>query len=150
MTDRQLERQTVLAGVWSLVSLETRQADGTVHHPLGQNLSGVLIYTAAGTVSAQLFPADRPRFASGDQEQATGAEIRAAFAGCTSYFGRYTVEPEASRVVHHVTASLYPNYEGQGLVRTYRLEGNRLEIATAPVRWGGSERVFVLVWERAE
>jgi hypothetical protein len=138
-----------LIGVWRLVSLEFRQENGEVVRPI-QDLAGVLIYTVGGLVSAQLIPPGRPRFALGDQERATPEEIQTAFHGCTSYFGRYELDPAGGRVVHHVEASLYPNYEGQGQVRYYRLEGDRLEITTAPILFRGNPRVFALVWERLE
>ena len=139
-----------LVGVWRLVSLEIREENGETRRPLGDNLAGVQIYTAGGLMSAQLLPPGRPRFVSGDQERATPEEIKAAFDGCTSYFGRYEVDAAAGRVVHHITASLYPNYEGQGQVRFYRVEGDRLEISTAPILWQERPRVFALVWERLE
>lgn len=139
-----------LVGVWRLVSVGIREGNGEMRYPLGGDMRGVLIYTARGLVSAQLIPPGRPRFASGDQERATAEEIQAAFAGCTSYFGRYEVDAAAGRVVHHIEASLYPNYEGQGQVRYYRLEGDRLEITTAPILWQERPRIIVLVWERLE
>ena len=139
-----------IIGVWRLLSLEIRGETGEVMYPLGDNLAGVMIYTAGGLMSAQLLPPGRPRFASGDQERATQEEIKAAFGGCTSYFGRYELDADAGRVVHHIEASLYPNYEGQGQVRFFRIDGDRLEITTAPILWQDSPRTFALVWERME
>jgi hypothetical protein len=139
-----------LVGVWRLVSLGFREENGETRRPLGDNVRGVLIYTAGGLVSAQLIPPGRPRFVSGDQERATPDEIKAAFDGCTSYYGRYELDPAGGRVVHAIEASLYPNYEGQGQVRYFRLDGDRLEITTAPILWQERPRVVVLVWERME
>jgi hypothetical protein len=139
-----------LLGAWTLASLQLRQDDGTVSYPRGEQLRGLLTYTDTGYVSALLIPPDRPRFASGDQEQGTTEEIVAAFGSCTAYYGRYELDVAGGKVTHYVEASLYPNYEDQALVRSFRLEGDRLELNTAPFRWGGSERVFTLVWERVK
>src|SRR5687767_10319147 len=55
-----------VVGTWKLVSYETQTADGARTFPLGQDVSGIAIYSADGHVSIQFMRRDRPRFASGD------------------------------------------------------------------------------------
>ena len=91
----------------------------------------------------------RPAIAAGDQMKGTADEIRANFEGCIAYYGWYDFEPEAGFVLHHVEASLYPNWEGQALKRFCEFSGNRLTLTTPPTVWGGSGNfVGRLVWER--
>jgi hypothetical protein len=46
--------QDRLAGTFHLVSLETRQADGVVSHPFGEQVIGVFMFDRAGNYAVQL------------------------------------------------------------------------------------------------
>ena len=78
-----------LVGTWRLVSYEARDSKGQIQYPLGEGVSGQLIYDAAGNMSAHVMRNDRPLFAANDSARGTDAEVRAAFEGYTSYFGTY-------------------------------------------------------------
>ena len=47
-----------LLGTWRLVSYEARDPEGRVQYPLGENVSGLLVYDGSGNMSA-LFLANR-------------------------------------------------------------------------------------------
>ena len=134
-------------GTWHLVSSEFRRADGEVTYPLGQDVVGLLIYTADGYMSANLMQTDRPTFASGDRTLGTPAEIKAAFDGCFSYFGTYTVDDEAGTVTHHVKGSIWPNNHGKNQVRLFTFAGKRLTLsASLPLLDG--PLTALLIWDR--
>jgi hypothetical protein len=41
-----------LLGTWRLVSYEARDSEGRVQYPLGENVSGLLVYDSGGNMSA--------------------------------------------------------------------------------------------------
>lgn len=136
-----------LVGTWRLVSWESRDDDGRVSYPFGHDVAGYLIYTDDGYMSATLMPANRPLFASGDILRGTVAEQAQAAVTCIAYAGPYEVHEKS--VIHHVEASLFPNWVGGAQERTYELAGTRLSLSTAPLLQDGRERRAYLVWERA-
>jgi len=137
-----------VAGTWQLVSYVTETPDGKRTFPLGENVSGVAIYTSDGHVSIQFQRNDRPRFASGDAWRGTLDEERAAFEGFFSYAGRYTVDGARSTVTHHIEVSSAPNYVGIDLQRTFSISGNRLTLKTPQRQLAGQTSASTLVWER--
>ena len=68
-----------LLGTWRLISYEARGPDGRVQSPIGEDVSGLLIYDAGGNMSAHVTRNDRPFFAARDPARATDAEVRAAY-----------------------------------------------------------------------
>ena len=135
-------------GAWRLVSFESRSPSGAVRHLLGPAVEGRLTYDAQGRVSAHHMRPDRPRFASGDRERGTDAEVRAAFLGYVAYYGTYTIDLARGTVTHRIAGASFPNWVGTEQVRHFRFEGRRLTLTTPPIRVGGEDLRSVLVWER--
>lgn len=135
-------------GTWQLVTSEFRTSDGQVSHPLGEKAVGILMYDSGGRFAAQLMRPDRPKFASGDMRGATPEEAKAAVDGYVAYFGTYKVDEKKGTIVHHVEASLFPNWLGQDQMRLYELSADLLTLRTPPMLSGGQEITGVLVWKR--
>jgi hypothetical protein len=128
-------------GAWKLISYERRTGAGELSYPMGAHPVGRIAYDPLGRMSAQLMPADRPHF----QDSVGSAEEKtAAFDSYVAYYGTYTVNPADRTVVHHVEASLNPDWVGTDLIRSYEFSGSRLILRAA--RKDGEIR---LVWERA-
>ena len=102
--------QRSLVGTWALVSWEFRDADGNISYPFGKNASGYLTYTPDGYMSATIVSPNRVAFASQDVRKATLDEKATAFDTYISYCGTYEVRGDT--VIHHVRASLIPNWVG--------------------------------------
>jgi len=49
-----------LLGTWRLVSYEARDSEGRVHYPLGENVSGLLVYDGGGNMSAHVMRTTAP------------------------------------------------------------------------------------------
>jgi len=49
-----------LLGTWRLVSYEARDSEGRVQYPLGENVSGLLVYDGGGNMSAHVMRNDPP------------------------------------------------------------------------------------------
>jgi Lipocalin-like domain len=137
-----------LLGTWRLVSYEARDSQGRVHYPLGENVSGLLVYDGGGNMSAHVMRNDRPFFAAKDPARGTDAELRAAFEDYGSYFGTYTIDQSTQTVTHQVRGAWYPNWIGHDQVRHFKFEGNRLLLSTPPLMSDGQSFEYVLTWER--
>ena len=68
MADRLRDR---LIGAWRLAEFSVIARDGSVTHPMGKNLEGLIIYSPDGYMSGQLMKLGRPAYASGDMEHGT-------------------------------------------------------------------------------
>jgi len=137
-----------LLGAWRLVSYEARDSKGELHYPLGEHVSGLLVYDAGGNMSAHVMRNDRPLFAANDAACGTDSEVRAAFESHDSYFGTYTIDQATQTVTHHVLGAAYPNWIGSDQLRHFKLDGSRLLLSTPPIVFGGQSLEYVLVWER--
>ena len=144
--------QAAFVGVWKLLSSEFKQGDGASIFPLGDAPLGQIYYDAQGYMAAQLMRPDRPRLRSGDVSDTAVAHLKAAFDGYTAYFGTYTIDEAAARVIHHVHGSLLPNWVGKDLVRFYEFSGDGriLTLTTPPMGPAEAPVVGQLVWERLD
>src|SRR5437899_9790661 len=133
-----------LLGTWRLVLFEARDSKGQFQYPLGKHVSGLLVYDAAGNMSAHVMRNDRPLFAANDPGRGTDAEVRAAFDGHTSYFGTYTIDPASKTVTHHVRGASYPNWIGNDQLRQFKFEGSRLFLYSPPIVSGDGLLNYVL------
>ena len=141
--------EQAFVGTWRLLSYEFRRADGKLTFPLGEDPAGMLIYDAQGNMAAQAMRRNRSRFRADSVSGGTAEEIREAFEGYIAYFGTWTIDEQAGAVIHHVTASWYPNFIGTDQVRYYEFQQNRLLLRTPPRDAGSERRTGLLTWERA-
>ena len=104
-----------LIGTWAYVSSTAIMPDGT---PLwGTDPKGLMIFTANGRFSWQLFRSDRPKFASKNRMQGTPEENAADLRGSLAYFGTYSVDEPEKTITTIVEGSTFPNSEGEALKR---------------------------------
>jgi Lipocalin-like domain len=138
-----------LVGAWRLLSLQTRADDGTVQHPLGEDATGLILYTPDGFMSAQIQASGRPVYADDDVHGGTLEEAAAAARGYLAYSGPYEVAPDGE-LTHHMDVSLFPNWLGHTQVRACRIGDGRLELSTvSPMVMKGKLQTAVLQWVRA-
>lgn len=138
--------QSSVLGVWKLRSfymenVETKERS----EPFGPEPRGTLLLHPDGHMAALLTP--RERIAP-----TTEAAQVAASQKLVAYAGRYRLEPP-DRLVTSVDVAWFEDWIGTDQVRTYKLDGDRLEISTPPgrmTREGADEVTFVgiLSWTR--
>jgi hypothetical protein len=128
--------------------MEARDASGHVTYPMSPDAVGYLTYTPDGFMWATTVNPNRPQFASPDLLLGTSEEKVLAFDTYVSYCGTYEVRGDT--VVHHVRASLFPNWVGGDQVRTIEWVGDNLKLGTHPMPLEGTSRTVHLVWERLE
>jgi hypothetical protein len=149
--DREVSLQTVrqqLIGSWRLVSYEIRGSDGPVTYPMGQNVTGFIMYVPDGYMSANLMVPRRPAFSGGGAASATPAELAAAAAGYFAYAGRFEVDESAALVLHHIDVCLIPNMVGSTQRRYITLEGSRLTLRGDPMPAGDRVVTPFIIWDR--
>ena len=117
-----------LAGTWSLLSEQIRDADGDVIGSLYSDAIGKLTYTRRGDVWAL-----------------TGERERSGSEGAVWYTGRFEVRPNAHTVVHQIRFASPAGIEGDAQLRRYRFRGDRRLTLRAPL---GPGQTAVLEWRR--
>lgn len=128
-------------GAWELASIVRYSGEG---EELSRNESstGFIMYDPAGTMGVVIQGADRAPYAG---DEATPEEILAAYRSYTSYFGGFTVDPEAGTVTHHLRASMSPSGAGSDYVRHFEFEEDLLTLQPPA---GADGAVVRLTWRR--
>ena len=131
------------AGVWKLVSEETRNATGEVvrRGPDGGRV-GYIAYDPAGYMGVVLAYSTRSKFA---ERQATPPEALEAMRTYNSYWGSFAVDELHSTVTHQTFGALSPGFSGSNQVRKFTIAGNRLTLQP-PTAANGDQNT--LTWER--
>jgi len=132
----------LLVGAWKLLTYEKRYGDGQLIYPFGPTPSGLLIYSAQGTVSAQFMTPERPLLTSPEISRASDVELAAVARNYFSYAGTYSIDMELQVVYHEVVISLVPNLVGKKLCRDFQLDWDQLHISH------GKDVVTRLLWRR--
>jgi hypothetical protein len=137
-----------LIGTWRLVAY-TAQDDrgGDLHHPLGPDADGFLMYTEDGYMSVQMMRRDRIAYDMPDIDGGSEHQTASAAAGYLAYSGPFGID--ASGAVHHIVdVSLLPNWLGGVQLRQPSLHAGQLTMratyAVGPVLIDS-----VLTWRRA-
>src|SRR5690242_21445357 len=90
---------------------------------------------------------DRPAIATDDPLGGDEAARADAYSTYLAYFGSYELDGDS--VVHHIDASLFPNWSGEKQVRPFVAEGDELVLRTPPTTGDdGASVVNELVWIR--
>lgn len=139
-----------LVGTWCLHTCTEMGDDGRVSYPFGEKAIGTLMYDKLGHMSVMIADVRRPPFAAADPRSGSDDEVRAAFEGCVSYWGRYAVDVPRGVVRHEVTASLFPNWTGAVLERHFTVEGRTLRLWTEPFTVANRLVTSHLVWRRED
>jgi hypothetical protein len=138
-------------GVWKLVSAEARRPNGeVVPYRYGAGSIGYIMYDATGHMAVQLMQSNRPKFASGDPDQGTAEEIKAAFDGYGAYFGTYEIHEVEGFVIHRVEGSLFPNNVGTEQKRFFEFSGDQLILQPPPRQVGGEQVSPRIIWQRVK
>ena len=139
-----MDARSGLIGSWRLVSFELEGTDGSIGHPYGEELVGYLFYNEDGYMSSAFMSADRANAQGTDLSEAGRSNTYDQF---MAYCGGYTVEGDKIR--HRVEVSSLAVWNGTIQERWFKLDGDRLELLTAPLSVGSEAPVGRLMWERS-
>lgn len=142
-----------LLGTWHLVRWDISYGDGRpASLPFGADATGLILYTADGTMNACIARGQRPRLSSDSVRSAPEAERLAAFESYFQYAGPYRIRGEAGRqqVVHRVNHALNPNFVGTEQVRdmAFADDGTLTLSASDTVPGTAVARHHRLIWRR--
>jgi hypothetical protein len=132
-----------IVGTWVLTGADKLLPDGSRVSDFGDNPHGLIIFTADGHYSVQIYRADRVKFSSGDKLKGTPEEYKDASFGMSVHFGRYTVDPAKRTISFHIDRASFPNWDDTTQVRTYELKGDELSWKV-PARPDGSVPITVM------
>ncbi len=138
--------QNQFVGTWRLVSFELKDVNGEVSYPFGKDMIGYLMYGEDGYMSVVIMAANRPKFSSeyflggSTQEKANAMETY------ISYSGRYEIQEK--KVIHHLQASLFPNWVGTYQERLFEFTEDYLSLTTPSFRVSDKRLTGHLIWER--
>ena len=135
-------------GSWELESFTEQAEDSDIVHPLGENATGLLIYTEEGFVSAQLMKVGRKELSGNLWDVGHSAGLAELAAGYIAYSGRFAVNEETKQVIHTPIVALIPNLVCDPQLRTYCFEGTNLSLQTIRTEAGSVPVTTRLVWRR--
>jgi hypothetical protein len=121
-----------VVGTWTLTAAERLLPDGTRVSDYGASPHGLVIFTADGYYSVQIYRAERPRFSSADKLKGTPEEYKDASLGMSVHFGRYSVDPAKGTITFHIDRASFPNWDDTTQVRAYDLKGDELSWKVPP------------------
>jgi hypothetical protein len=132
-----------IVGTWVLSKAEKLLPDGTRISDYGKNPHGLVVFTADGYYSVQIYRADRLKFSSGDKLKGTPEEYKEASLTTSVHFGRYTMDPAKHTITFHIDRSSFSNQDDTTQVRPYEMNGDELSWKVAP-RPDGSVPITIL------
>src|SRR6185369_1727034 len=132
-----------IVGTWVLAGADKLLPNGTRVPDYGPNPHGLVVFTADGYYSVQIYRAEQVRFSSGDKLKGTPEEYRSASLSSSVHFGRYSVDAAKGTITFHVDRSSFPNWDDSVQVRSYEIKGDELSWKVAP-RPDGSIPITVL------
>jgi lipocalin-like protein len=132
-----------VVGTWILTGAEKLLSDGTRVADYGENPHGLVIFTADGYYSVQIYRADRLKFSSGDKLKGTPEEYKEASLSTSVHFGRYSIDPAKRTITFRIDRSSFPNQDDTTQVRPYEMNGDELSWKVAP-RPDGSVPITIL------
>ena len=130
-------------GSWSLDSFELQSTDGSVSYPYGRELTGYLFYNADGYMSSAFMSAGRSSSGDGELSQAAEASNYDQFMAYTGPF-----EVIGDKIKHFVEVSSLEVWIGSVQERWFKIDGDRLDLLTAPLSVGSDAPVGRLTWHR--
>lgn len=118
--------ESSIIGTWVLAAADKLLPDGTRTPDYGPEPHGLVVFTADGFYSVQIYRAQRLKFASGDKLTGTAEEFKDAALGSSTHFGRYSVDPVKHTITFRIDRSNTANLDDTTAVRAYELQGDTL------------------------
>jgi hypothetical protein len=132
-----------IVGTWVLTGADKLLPDGKRVPDYGPNPHGLVIFTADGYYSVQIYRAERLKFSSGDKFKGTPEEYKEASLSTSVHYGRYSVDPVKHAITFKIDRSSVPNLDDTTAVRPFELKGDELSWRVAP-RQDGSVPITIL------
>jgi len=132
-----------IIATWVSSKAEKLLPDGTRISDYGENPHGLVVFTADGYYSVQIYRADHLKFSSGDKLKGTPEDYKEASLTTSVHFGRYTMDSTKHTITFHIDRSSFPNQDDTTQIRPYEMHGNELSWKLSP-RPDGSVPITIL------
>jgi len=132
-----------IVGTWVLAGADKILPDGKQVSDFGPSPHGLVVFTADGHYSVQIYREERTKFAAGDRLKGTPEEYKEAFLSTSVHFGHYSVDSEKRTITFQIDRAAFPNWDDTTQVRTYELKGDELSWKV-PARPDGSVPITIL------
>jgi hypothetical protein len=132
-----------IVGTWLLTGADKLLPDGKRVPDYGPNPHGLVIFSADGYYSVQIYRAERLKFSSGDKFKGTPEEYKDASLSTSVHYGRYSVDPVKHAITFKIDRSSVPNLDDTTAVRPFELKGDELSWRVA-ARQDGSVPITTL------
>lgn len=134
-----------IAGSWKLLAWRRLEGDDVIY-PLGEDATGTLIYAEDGSMAVQMAAAHRLTIPTTDPLGGDAEQRAAAYSTCLAYFGTWEVND--GNVIHHIEASLFPNWSSTVQLRPFTCDGQELVLRTPPAEGPNGTVVNEMSWMR--
>lgn len=139
--EKSLREQIV--GTWKYISVDNIRPDGSRAPLFGPNPKGRVTFDREGNYVLLTSRGDQPKFASGNRNQGTDDEYRAAVQGSIAHFGKYEVNEGDKTITFHIEVSTFPNWNGIDQKRPFSIRGDELKWVTPSASNGGAAEVVL-------
>ena len=138
-----------LAGTWVLQAAQVILPNGKhqADPSYGEEAKGSLLIDADGQYSLQIFRPGRPKFVSGNKNQASPEEYKSALLGISTHIGHIQIDSANHQLIFHIHFAAYPNWDNTTQTRNYKLTGDELYYEVPATAAGGTV-IPVSIWKR--
>jgi hypothetical protein len=137
-----------ILGAWTILIVDTVNADNTRTPVYGPNPNGTVIFDNSGWYAIDLSRSNMPKFASNNPLQGTPDENKAIVQGSFSHSGKFEVDEASKTLTFHIRGSSFPNWQGSTQKRPLEILGTEdLKWTVAQAARGGT---LELIWHRAK
>jgi len=133
-------------GAWNLVAIEAEDENGNTSYPVSGNMTGRIIFTPEGYMSATIMTDGRPNFAANDLLSGTDDEKARATEVYMSYSAKF--RQDGDRVFSSVDISLLPNWIGTTQERILSFRGDQMVLSTVDIPLDGKTYTTHAIWQR--
>jgi hypothetical protein len=136
-----------ILGVWELQSWETVVDNRVVGYPLGERVSGFLVYHPTGFMSVNISAPNRVRLPGDDPFEGDPKLLALDAKGYLAYCGPFSIVSE-DELFHHLKLCSFENWVGTDQHRIVQLNEDTLTLSTAPRLLLGKQGIGRLTWKR--
>jgi hypothetical protein len=136
-----------ILGTWKLISASSSTSDGERNDTaFGVGPTGFITYNPDGRMSVLISHGGRKLLSPSASNPPTAEQQADAFRAFVAYAGRYTLRTDD--VVHHIDISFIQDWVGTDQIRTIKIEGERLVLATPPMPMGAKIITVEFIFQR--
>jgi hypothetical protein len=136
-----------ILGVWELQSWETVVDNRVVGYPLGERVSGFLVYHPTAFMSVNISAPNRVRLPGDDPFEGDPKLLALDAKGYLAYCGPFSIVSE-NELFHHLKLCSFENWVGTDQHRIVQLNEDTLTLSTAPRLLLGKQGIGRLTWKR--